>query len=629
MSPTSSFAEPSSGWRWIQIWLVVCVGCNALGWFLAGFGLLGRSAYAVAGILLVLFLGVAWSKGWLRIRSFHRRRWRRALPRVFALVLITSFLGGLIHPPNNYDALTYRIPQMLHWMTAGRWHWVSTAEVHMNFSCAGQGWLFAPWLAWFQSDRPFFLSNIVALAVLPGMFFSLLRRCGVASRVAWSWMWLLPSASCYALQSGSLGNDLLATAYWCTALAFGLRARQTGQPRSLWFAVLAAALATGVKLGVAPLALPWLLVIFPCWKVAVRTPVSALLLGLLALCISAAPTAVQNVRYTGHFSGDPHNQLKLQALNPAAGLIGNVIEIAVGAFAPPVFPGAAAANQQLTNLENSPLGLWLRQGFPRFDPEWSDLSTEESAGFGLGLTALALAGLVIRGKRWSGAPRSQIQAARAVTIGTAVALLYFLVKVAGEGDARLIAPFYPLLLLPILRRFPVAWLRRPSWHWLSLAAGLSIWPALILTPARPLFPAVALTEWVAQRNPSSRGAQRVALVYSTYAQRHDYVRPLKAFIPPGTTRIGFIPTENDIEATYWKPYGSWEVVEIRKADPADPLVASLRGSVILTSRRALQETFSLTPEAFATTIRGRLLASRMLSQKARFGPEEFFIFALE
>jgi len=497
----------------------------------------------------------------------------------------------------------------------------------MNFSCAGQGWLMAPWLAWLQSDRGFFLSNLTALAILPGTFFSVLRRCGVSSRVAWSWMWLLPCAGCYAIQAGGIGNDLLATAYWLAAFAFGLRARQTGQVRSLWLSILLAALATGTKIGVAPLVLPWLLVVFPCWKVALRAPATGLVC-LLALSISAAPTAVQNIQYSGHFGGDPENRLKLQVTNPATGLVGNAIELFVGAVAPPVFPGASAANRWLTRLEDSALGQWIRQGFPRFDPEWVDLATEESAGFGLGLTTLLAASLLWKRRRHLPI-QPERRAARMITIGTTIALLVFASKVGGEADARLVAPFYPLLLVPFLRLVSPAGYRARGWHWLSIGAAVSILPALILLPARPLWPAVRMVTALAKKYPEKPVIQRVALVYTTYAQRHDYLAPLKEFIPAGVQRIGFIPTENDIEAVYWKPYGRWTAVEVLAASKTDPIIESLRGSVILTSPRALKERFGLSSEALTVAIGGKVVATRTLVQKARFGPEEWIVVAVE
>jgi len=50
--------------------------------------------------------------GWMRR---YRRRFSRLLPMVYGLTVIVVILGGALYPPRNYDALTYRIPRVLHW----------------------------------------------------------------------------------------------------------------------------------------------------------------------------------------------------------------------------------------------------------------------------------------------------------------------------------------------------------------------------------------------------------------------------------------------------------------------------------------------------------------------------------
>ena len=57
-------------------------------------------------------------------------------------------------------------------------------------------------------ERPavFFTERRVVF-VLPGLIYSVFIRLGIARKVAWHWMWLLPAGFNYALQAGSVAND--------------------------------------------------------------------------------------------------------------------------------------------------------------------------------------------------------------------------------------------------------------------------------------------------------------------------------------------------------------------------------------------------------------------------------------
>ena len=55
--------------------------------------------------------------------------------------------------------------------------------------------------------------------------FSVFTRLGVRRRVAWSWMWLVPTGYCFLLQAGSIGNDLFGAPFALAAVDFALRAK--------------------------------------------------------------------------------------------------------------------------------------------------------------------------------------------------------------------------------------------------------------------------------------------------------------------------------------------------------------------------------------------------------------------
>jgi hypothetical protein len=120
------------------------------------------------------------------------------------------FIGGALYRPSNYDALTYRLPRVLHWLAQEQWHWIHTANYRMNDRSCGFEWLTAPVVLATGSDRALFLINFISFLLLPGLVFSVFTRLGVRRRVAWHWMWLLPTGYNFLLQAGSIGNDSFA-----------------------------------------------------------------------------------------------------------------------------------------------------------------------------------------------------------------------------------------------------------------------------------------------------------------------------------------------------------------------------------------------------------------------------------
>src|ERR1035441_1463585 len=182
----------------ILIWVWFCAYLNCAGWTLSVLHQLNAAGYLVA--LLIGFVAfVAWWKQTSE-RMLPRihwqkfcRRFRRPFPLAFLILAGMAFLGGMLYAPNNYDALAYRTPRVLHWLAAGQWHWIHTDFARLNTRTAGFEWLTAPIFLLAGSDRPVFLLNVICFLLLPGRLFAVLTRLGVRSRAAWHWMWLFPS----------------------------------------------------------------------------------------------------------------------------------------------------------------------------------------------------------------------------------------------------------------------------------------------------------------------------------------------------------------------------------------------------------------------------------------------------
>ena len=232
-----------------------------------------------------------------------RRRFGRWLPASFVLLALLVFLGGALYPPTNHTGLTYRTPRVLQWLTEGHWFWIHSPNYRMNDRACGLEWLSAPPLLFTKSDRGIFLLNFFPFLLLPGLIFSAFKRLGVRGRVAWHWMWLLPTGYTFLLQAGSIGNDTFPTVYALAAVDFGLRAWESRRLSDLWLSVLAAGLLTGAKASNLPLLLPWAILMLGFGSALERRPLASAGVLLVTLLVSFLPTAVLNVIYCGDWSG--------------------------------------------------------------------------------------------------------------------------------------------------------------------------------------------------------------------------------------------------------------------------------------------------------------------------------------
>src|SRR5215471_541924 len=148
----------------IGLWILICACCNFIGWLLSAIHRLNAAAYAVALAIGLAALIVVWRKfslepprAW-RWRK-ERRRFRRLFPLAYLVVAGLAMIGGVLHAPNNYDALAYRTPRVLHWLAAGHWEWIRTEFNRVNTRTCGIEWVTAPLIIFTKTDRLIFLLN--------------------------------------------------------------------------------------------------------------------------------------------------------------------------------------------------------------------------------------------------------------------------------------------------------------------------------------------------------------------------------------------------------------------------------------------------------------------------------------
>lgn len=561
--------------------------CVLAGWGLTLAGQLGARGYGVV-LGLAVTAGLVWAvrRGNCTIKP-RFRRWRRGWPGVFVTLAGLATLGGLIYAPSNIDALTYRLPRVLHWLEAGRWHWTDTQHLRMNYSATATEWLASSVLALLGSARTLFLINALCFLLLPGLLFAWLRGLGAGGRAAWRWMWLAPAALGFALQAGSVANDLLGVGYFLAGMVFAQRAERTGRVGWFLLGAVALGLATNVKASNLALVPMGLVLLWAAWRTFCHRRVLA---GGLALALGAAvsvgPTLVLNAGHSGSWTGDPANVTGVQPGSTAAAATGNVVLMALQNLMPPFFPWAGAWNAW---TDAALMPVWREyfgvNGFPRLTFRLAELPQEEWAGLGLGVCALlAMEAWRARG-RWRRLPKNtQV----ALWAGAAGALIFF-ATMGSEMPARLLLPFYLVPIGAVAAMAPDEDLRRNrTWRGLAVVAMAMAFLAVILTPARPLFPAQRVSRWLQAEWPAEIFA-RADRVYRVYAERPDLLGSLRNDLPKGETRIGFLATDDDSEWSLWQPIGSRRVTHVSSLADARARglgVVVVRGDIFLADAAA-------------------------------------------
>jgi hypothetical protein len=623
--------------RFIKLWILGSAACVSAGWILSLLHQVNLAGYAVFFAMVAAGLAVIWTRrrregparparARAKWRRLNARRFRRPLPLLYLLTAVLTVVGGATHAPNNYDALTYRFSRLLHWWGAGGWHWITTPNERMNLSGTNFEWLMMPSFVLTHSDRFFFLINAVAYLLLPTLVFVLFAAAGAARRVAWFWMWLLPAALCYAMQAGSISNDTIAAVYFLSALYFAFEARRTRTLRHLWLACVAAGLLTGVKASNLPLLLPVAWAMWPAWRLIEKKFTSSAAVILLSLLVSYFPTAALNLCYTGDYTGDPKNSEKMQVQKPLSGILGNGLQLGLQSLEPPFLPLARTAEDWVWEHFPDRLRSILMKDFPHFVVGFRELPQEESAGMGIGITLIVIVSVVAawRFRRRFRAHSASLAWRQGLTIGalTWVALLVYMSKLGSEATSRLLAAYYPLLLLPLLLTPAQGFLVRQRWYRaMAVCAALIALAAVILTPSRPLWPAERFFDWATDRFPANTLITRARTVYTVYRTRSDLFAGLRRSIPESVPVIGLIESADDAETSLWRPFGARRVVNIMEAYH----VAESKLQWVVVKHHAISLN---NPKAFDQWLHrtgGTLVAQQSVTEKVLAGPEEWSV----
>jgi hypothetical protein len=415
-------------------------------------------------------------------------------------------------------------------------------------------------------------------------------------------------------------------------------------------------LLTGAKASNLPLLLPWaiLMVTSGAWRVTRGKNFPSLVTRLAALLVVAAavsflPTAILNVHYLGDWSGLSIERTGMDMKNPLVGAWGNALLLLLDNFTPPLFPFAgwwnAHALAALPHFMAAPLTANFEQGF-----FWlGELPTEDWAGIGFGLGVLLAVSMiaVLFQHRTTNIqhPTSNEITEYPVRTGCSMfdvqcwmlpllrlapwlALLAFCVKSGMNGPARLIAPYYPLLLPLLLAGGGQSQIVRRRW-WRALAGGVVLlaFVVLILTPDRPLWPAQTILSRLAAQHPENHLINRALGVYATYAKRSDPLAGVRDLLPKDVKAVGFIGAEDDCDISLWLPLGSRQVEHFLLSDPPE-LFRQEHVDYIVVGGLNLQLR-GMALDAWLQKSGAEVVARTNATQKVSEGPQEWFVVRLK
>jgi len=642
-----AYAEPKALLSWPGAWILFCVLCNVTGWTLSALNALRPAGYVVAfGIGLALL--TIWQQRTgsplfprLRLDTLYAG-FCKPLKTAFLALTCLTILGGILYSPSNYDGLAYRVPRVLHWISEGRWHWIPTIFNRLNTRSCGIEWVSAPLVLFTHTDRWLFLINVISFLLLPGLVYSTFVQLGVKQRVAWFWMWLVPTGYCYLLQAGGIGNDLFGSVFPLAALHFALRAARRQSFVDAGLAILAAALATSSKASNLPLVLPVLVALVPCRGLLQRKFVWLPLLACLSLLASMVPTAWLNLRHCADWSGARAEDVGGLNGNPLIRLPNNILVLGLQNLAPPIFPFAGPWNLIAARMIPSRFKEVLSRNYGEpggYNYALTELQWEVNAGFGCGLSLLLLAGglagcrsakirdehrIKLMSPPHPSGLRFRSASNNLVWLAIAIACLTYLSAWCLSQVGRLAAPYYPflaggVLLLPGHSRV----IRLACWKWLVGATLTLSLLALVIMPTRPLWPAITILSKL------DKGEKLVKLARETYEvnrQRPTALAPLLLQIPTNQPVIGLLAFD-EIETSLWRPFGHQRIVHVTPWDTA----VSLRNqgiSQILIKTHSFEGYFHLPFSQWLSNVDGSLIKTMPLVSKGAIGIEYWQIVQL-
>jgi hypothetical protein len=416
------------------------------------------------------------------------------------------------------------------------------------------------------------------------------------------------------------------------SLNLGLRAARTRALSDACFALVALALAMGMESTNLPLVLPCLVTLCPTRRLWMARPLTTLGVFAVALVVSLLPTAALNYHFTGNWSGYGPKTNALRVHNPLAREVATVLRLGAQTLQPPVLPGARAIDERATGI--LPIGVknLLNPDYPQFQLQLGELPQEEVSGLGLAVIVLLIVSMAARvllpERKQEKTALGEFGIETWVTVASVIALLLYHNPIGCEPTARMLAPYFCLLVPWFLKhRVNLRLVRSPGWRFAALLCVASAALVVVLTPARPLWPAQTVLVYLCQRSPRNQQVRRAQEVYSVYSKRNDLLAPLRESLPADANKIAVIEDADDSDYALWRPFGSRTV---RNIDRVQELAAArpLGVSWLIGKTASLRAVGQFSPEQLQAAYGGQIVATTKIASKVRDGPEEWFVMRL-
>lgn len=636
MANSRNYIKPSRI-GFIGLWLLFCSWAVVTGWILSIFRSLNIAGYCLSALIAACLLFVFRNtylpeRPKIRLHKI-KRRFSSLYPLLYLIVFCMALLGGALYAPSNYDALSHRFARVLHWSAEGGWQWIHTVHYALNTRTAVTEWITAPLFLFTASDRLLFLPNIISFAFLPGLVFRILTQLGISTRVSWQWMWIFPSAYCFAIQAGSIGNDLIGATLFLAAISYALKARKSLRWSDFLLACLGMALASGAKFSNIPLGIVWIIIILPASRLLLCAPLRCLALAPILILTSFLPTAWLNHKYCGDWTGMAVEPTKLTGGDPLLFVSWNIPYLLIQNTVPPIFPFSQQWNHAVTSRIPPDLNRKLEANFQADAAKWitHEIMIEENAPLGLGIVSLLIVGSIGAFQLRHRAPRSFFPREQKllwlVFAGAIIAISPIILKSGLNGSGRYLAPHYLLLILPFLT-FPglKVFMRGKLWKTSVLICFLALFLTMILSPARPLWPALTVLKSLNAGNSSSSILNRAWSVYTVYRERPTAFEPIMRHVPEDAICVGLL-SANTPETSFWKPFGKRRIVHITASDTPESI--RNRGiEYIVAGQRSMEENNFPDIKVWCELNHADIIATEFFPVMVRKGSEPWFLLKL-
>jgi hypothetical protein len=214
-----------------------------------------------------------------------------------------------------------------------------------------------------------------------------------------------------------------------------------------------------------------------------------------------------------------------------------------------------------------------------------------------------------------------------VPLGAYAAVFVFMAQTGLACPVRYLAPFYVLLLAPLLTgSVPARMTRTVFWRVAGIGVFLLAALLLILSPPRPLWPAVTILRASGADHSSHPLVKRAWTVYSIYGTRGDAFAPARAVLPADANPLGMV-TWDDPEASLWQPFGSRRIMHVCRDDT--PEATRRRGiHYVLVSSYVLSQGWKMSLDEWLARYNAEVVQRLSLELRAGRGPTDWFLVRL-